>query len=82
MHVIAAAQRRADGRADHRWGSRRGGSVAAWRASAQRVSVGDSSSSAGSFFYIVLGARAESLAGLRLSLDSVGGLCCEWPSCF
>ena len=63
----------ADGRANHRRDSRRGGSAAAWRASAQRVSVGDSSSSAGSFFYIVLGARAESL-GLRLSLDSVGGL--------
>ena len=41
-------------------------------ASAQRVPiVGDSS--AGCFFYIVLGARAE-LLGLRLSLDSVGGL--------
>ena len=51
----------ADGRANHRRDSRRGGSAAAWRASAQRVSVGDSSSSAGSFFYIVLGARAESL---------------------
>ena len=40
-------------------------------ASAQRVPVGDSS--AGCFFYIVLSARAE-LLGLRLSLDSVGGL--------
>ena len=38
----------ADGRANHRRDSRRGGSAAAWRASAQRVSVGDSSSSAGS----------------------------------
>ena len=63
----------ADGRANYRRYSRRGGSAAAWRASAQRVSVGDSSSSAGSFFYTVLSARAESL-GLRLSLDSVGGL--------
>ena len=39
-------------------GPRRGGSVAAWRASAQRVSVGDSS--AGCFFYIVLGATGLS----------------------